>query len=118
MRFSAVVTQFNSLSKTTKLSQLITALMLLSNAGIENSQRLSVHAADEPSSESFPGHSTNDNYLSAVTYKKLSAVVKNGSEYLALLQPHLRHFLLMQMDNGKVLIVEETMVHIDHQSVR
>lgn len=75
-RFSAAVTKFNSLSNTTKLPQCITALMLLSNASIEQSQRVSVLAAVASSGQNFSEQSTNDEFLNAVTYKQLASMVK------------------------------------------
>ena len=76
LRFSAAVTKFNSLSKTTKLPQCITALMLLSNANIDQSQRVSVLAAAALKNDSLNEDSSNDAFLSAVTYKQLASVVK------------------------------------------
>lgn len=82
-RFSAAVTKFNSLSKTTKLPQCITALMLLSNAAIDHSQRISALAAAAPSGTTFTELSRNDDFLSEETYRQLASVVKQcekGSE--------------------------------------
>ena len=76
LRFSAAVTKFNSLSTTTKLPQCITALMLLSNANVDQTSRVSVLAASAPSTDDFNDNSTNDDFLAAVTYKQLASVVK------------------------------------------
>lgn len=76
MRFSAAVTKFNSLSKTTRLRQCNTALMLLCNAGIEHSQRVPVLAAAAPSGDCYNEQSTNGDFISAVTYKQLAPAVK------------------------------------------
>lgn len=75
-RFSAAVTKFNSLSNITRLPQCITALMLLSNASIEHSQRVSALAAAAPNGTVFTDQSSNDDYLKAVTYRQLASVVK------------------------------------------
>lgn len=66
-RFSAQVSKFNSFSKTTKLPQCITALMLLSNAKIEHSQRVSALAASAPNGTKFFGLGSNDEFLQVVT---------------------------------------------------
>ena len=76
LRFAASVTKFNSLSDTTKLPQCITALMLLSNSGIDHSQRISVLAAAAPTGNNLTDSSTNDQFLAAVTYKQVASVVK------------------------------------------
>lgn len=75
-RFSAAVSKFNSFSSTTKLPQCITALLLLNNAGIEHSQRVSALSAAAPNGASFTAQSTNDEFLSVVTYNQVSGIVK------------------------------------------
>lgn len=75
-RFSAQVAKFNSISTTTKLPECITALMLLSNSAIDDSQRVSVLAAAAPSGDSLDAQSTNDQFLSAITYQSVSSVIK------------------------------------------
>ena len=77
-RFSTAVTKFNSLSRTTKLSQCITELVLLSSSSIEHSQRVSVLAAAATNKESFNEQTTNDEFLSAATYKQASFVKNFG----------------------------------------
>ena len=75
-RFSAQVAKFNSISDTTKLPECITALMLLSNSAIDDTQRISVMAAAAPSDQHLNGQSTNDQFLSAITYQSVASVVK------------------------------------------
>ena len=79
LRFSAAIAKFNSLSDTTKLPQYITALMLLSNAGIEHSQRVSVLAAAAPSNVDLTDQSSNDEFLAAVTYNNLRPLLNNAT---------------------------------------
>ena len=75
-RFSAQVAKFNSISATTRLPECITALMLLSNSAIDDSQRVSVMAAAAPSDESLNSQSSNDAFLSSITYQSVSSVIK------------------------------------------
>ena len=74
-RFSAQVAKFNSISSTSKLPECITALMLLSNSAIEDSQRVSVMAAAAPSNQNLSSNSSNDEFLSAITYQSVSSVI-------------------------------------------
>lgn len=75
-RFSAQVAKFNSISTTTKLPECITALMLLSNSAIDDTQRVSVLAAAAPSDDNLNAQSTNDQFLSAITYQSVSSVIR------------------------------------------
>lgn len=75
-RFSAQVAKFNSISNTTKLPDCLTALMLLSNASIDDAQRVSILAAASLSDENLGAQSSNDQYLSAVTYSSVASVIK------------------------------------------
>lgn len=76
LRFSAAVTKFKSLFNVTKLPRCITALMLLSNARVEHSQRISALAAAAPNGPVFTDQSSIYDYLSAMTYKQSPSVVK------------------------------------------
>lgn len=66
-KFSAAITKFNSLSEATELPQFITALMLLSNADVENSQRVSYLNTAAPNRIMFSEQFSNDAILRAVT---------------------------------------------------
>lgn len=50
--------------------------MLLRNSDTDQSQRVSVVAAAEPSNDNLNEQSMNDQFLEAVTYTKLASVVK------------------------------------------
>lgn len=76
VRFSAAVTKFNFLSETTKIIEGITALMLLSNSGIEQSQKVSFLAAAAPANLSLSKLCSKNDFLKAVTYHQLVSVVK------------------------------------------
>lgn len=52
------------------LPQRITALMILSNSGIDHTQRVSVMAEASPSDENLTDSSTNDDFIAAVAYKE------------------------------------------------
>lgn len=75
-RFSAAVSKFNSFSTTTKLPQCITALLLLINASIEHSQRVSALSAAAPAGTVFNDQASNDDFLKVVTYNQVSSIVK------------------------------------------
>lgn len=75
-KFSASVTNFNALFKTKKIPQYINTLMLLRNYGIEQSQPVLVLSAANPSSDMFIEQSSNEEFISAVTYKQIASVVK------------------------------------------
>lgn len=76
LRFSATVTRHNSLSNIPKPPQCIISSMLLSNAVIDHSQRVSVLAAAAPFTDDLSENSSNDELLAAVTYKQVASVVK------------------------------------------
>lgn len=71
-RFFVAATKFNSLSNIEMLSYFTTALMLLSNKGIEHSQRESVVMAAVQPGQSFTEQSRNDEFLNAVINKQLA----------------------------------------------
>lgn len=75
-RFAAQAAKFNPISNTTKLPEFITALMLLSNSGCDDSQRVTVLAAASPSNSNLTPQSTNDEFLKAVTYPSVASVIK------------------------------------------
>lgn len=75
-RFSAQVAKFNAISNTTKPPECSTALMLLSNSAIDDNQRVSVLAATPPADPTLNSQSTNDMFLSAVTYQSVASIVK------------------------------------------
>ncbi len=75
-RFAACVSKFNAISETTRLPECLTALMLLSNAVVEDSQRVSVLAAASPNEPQLGQQATNDQFLSAVTYQSVASVIK------------------------------------------
>ena len=50
--------------------------MLLSNALVNDSQRVSILAAASPSENVVGPQATNDQFLSAVTYNSIASVVK------------------------------------------
>lgn len=75
-RFSAQVAKFNSISKTTKPPECITALLLPSNSAINDPQSVSVTAAAAPSDENLTSQSSNDQFLSSITYQSIASVVK------------------------------------------
>lgn len=76
IRFSVSVAKFNSMLETTKLHQCITALMILRNAAIEHSQRDACLNDAAPNGRVFSDQSSNDELMSAVTYKQLASVVR------------------------------------------
>lgn len=75
-RFSAAVSKFNSISTTTKLPQCITSLLLLSNANIDHSQRVSALSSAAPSGVVFTDQAQNDEFLEVVTYHQVSSIVR------------------------------------------
>lgn len=86
--FSAATSKCNSFSTTTKFPQCIAALMLLNNANIEHSKRVSALSAASPAGTIFSDQAMNDEFLKVVTYNQVSSIVKqceraNGSTLLA-----------------------------------
>ena len=75
-RFTAALSKFNSIANATKLPPCITALMLLSNSSVDHNQRVSILAAIAPNNDQFSEDSSNDDYLSVVTYNSVASVVK------------------------------------------
>lgn len=75
-RFSAQVAKFNALSANTKLPECITALILLSNSAIDDSQCISVMAAAAHTDENLISQSTHDRFLSSITYQSIASVIK------------------------------------------
>lgn len=63
-----------------KLPQCITALTLLSNAAIEHSQCVACLNAAAPNSPILSEKSSNDEFMSAVTYRQLASVVKQSEK--------------------------------------
>lgn len=70
------MTKFSSLLATTKLPPCITALMLFNHYEVDHSQHVSVVAAAAPTDDILNDSSTNDQCLSAATYKQVASVVK------------------------------------------
>lgn len=77
-RFSAAFTEFNSLSKTTKLSQLATSLLFLADAQIDQSQSVPALAATKLSGTVFCEHSSKEYLLIVVIYSQVASVVKKS----------------------------------------
>lgn len=67
-RYSAAVAKFNFFSSTKKLLQCITSLVLLNNASIEHSQRVSALSAAAPTGTAFSDKASTDNFLKVLTY--------------------------------------------------
>lgn len=76
-RFLAAGAIFNSFSSIKKLLQCITSSMLLNNASIENSQRVSAHSAAALTGTAFPDQASNHDSLKVVTYSPRSSIVKH-----------------------------------------
>ena len=96
-RFSAQVAKLNCISSTNKLPECITALMLLSNSAINDSQRVSVMAAAAHSNQNLSSNSTNDEFLSSITYQYVSAVIKRCGNTS---QPHIQNETLSASSAG------------------
>ena len=78
LRFAASVAKFNAISESTKLAECLTALMLISNAHISDSQRVSVLAAAASASEvENVATATNEEFLKSISYSSVSSVVKH-----------------------------------------
>lgn len=75
-RFAAQVAKFNSNGTCTQLPESLTALMLLANASVDNSQRVAVLAAAAPTDSSFTNQSSNDEFMKAVSYSSVSSVLR------------------------------------------
>lgn len=77
LRFSANVAKFNAISASTKLPDCLTALMLISNSDISDSQRVSVLAAAASSSAvEDVATATNEQFLKSISYSAVASVVK------------------------------------------
>ena len=88
-RFYAQVAKFNSISKTTKSPECITALMLMSDSLIDDTQRVSVMAAAAPASANINGISTNYEFLAAITYSTVTSVIKECDKSSSSTDEHL-----------------------------
>lgn len=76
MRSSAALTRLIALSNTAKLPQCITALMLSTIAGVDQTQRISVLAAAASHVSNLSENYTNDEFPSSVIYKQVAYVLK------------------------------------------
>ena len=73
-RFEAQVSKFNAHSTVTKIPEALTALLLLANSNVDDSQRISVLAAASPGSGE--NDSTMDTYLQAIKYESIASVLR------------------------------------------
>ena len=68
MRFGAQLSKFNSLGSSVSLSGSIAGLVLLANADVDSSQRISILAAAAPSDSSLTMASSTNDFIKSVTY--------------------------------------------------
>lgn len=68
--------KFNSIANTKQIPECLTALLLLSNSHVDDSQRVSILAAASPSSDELPDDPTNNDFLVAVTHEWISWVIR------------------------------------------
>lgn len=74
-RFAPPLAKLNRNGKATQLPESLTAIMLLTNAAVENSQRVSVLAAAAPSDPKLTNQCSTDDFLKAVSYCSISSVL-------------------------------------------
>lgn len=75
-RFAAAASKFNSNGASCKLPDSLMAFMLLANSSIDSSQRISVLAASAPNNEAIGPNPTTDDFLQAVKYDSVAAVLR------------------------------------------
>lgn len=73
-RVSATLTKLNCLSTISKLQPCLTALVLLSSSGIDDSQRVWVLAACDSADTSLSESPATSKYLQAVTYNEVASI--------------------------------------------
>lgn len=77
LRFAAGVAKFNGISESTKLSECLTSLMLISNAEVTDSESVSVLASAASSSDFEDSATTsNEEFLTSISYSSVASVVK------------------------------------------
>lgn len=64
-RFNAVTTKLNAISQTTKLPEFVTSLLLLANAKVSDTQRVTVLPTADPKNRKIGASAPNDQFLQA-----------------------------------------------------
>lgn len=75
-QFDAHVSRFNASSESAKWPNALTAFMLLVNASVDSSQRVSVLAAASPADSSVNFTATTDQFLDAFSYSSVASVLR------------------------------------------
>lgn len=77
LRYAAGVAKFNAISESTKLPECLTSLMLIANAEITDSERVSVLAAAASSSDfEDSANTSNEEFLMSISYASVASVIK------------------------------------------
>lgn len=81
-RFNAQVTKFNAMCSSVKLSEAIISFMLLANASIDSTKRVSILSATSKVSSTNDDSNTDD-YFKSVSYEKVGSVLTkcNNGKY-------------------------------------
>lgn len=74
--FSAQTSQFNAIGSESQMLDALTAMLLLSNAGITDSPRLKILAAAAPNTSETICEQSNDEFLKVVTYGSVACVLR------------------------------------------
>lgn len=75
-RFSATLSRLNSYGTSSKLSESLSSLMLLTIAAVDGSQRIAVLAAASPYSSKFTNKSTTHDFIDSVSYVTIASVIQ------------------------------------------
>lgn len=75
-RFNAQLSRFNAFGSFVALSGAISAVMLLSNAVVDASQRISVLAAAAPRDATLIVSKTTDDFIKSVAYETVSTILR------------------------------------------
>lgn len=89
----------------------MTALMLLSNAGTDDSKRVSILAAASASMEEIGNDPSNDQFLPAVTYESVSIVPHIGTCRIELLTR-------IQMSEKLILLINHHAGYVENMDTK
>lgn len=76
LKFNSQLSRFNSLATNASLTDSISALMLLANAMVDSSQRVSILAAASPTANLADLNDSTDGMLSMVKYECIATVLR------------------------------------------
>lgn len=76
LRFAAQLARFNSLAPCVAVHDCLSALMLLANADVDSSQRISILAATSPNDKLLNETSTMEDYAQTISYETVATVLR------------------------------------------